>query len=209
MLEAMLQRYAAKGAEDWRNMPAWKQLKAYSCLPRDRIATSVDAARNAVRSVVQNARGTGPQFIPMPDTSGNGLEHCLFAPIWRATDVIRFELLVVVDTQECLSLRFEIADPRGSAHCFPHAQFSRVLMKRGNPAWSVSPVGVPQFMPTRYPAFPVPGYDSWHLFAAMALSIHGYPGLGRLWHQEIWQGDPQTIGLFNNALEAIRTGRSP
>ena len=209
MLETMLQRYAAKGAEDWKAMPKWKHIKAYSCLPQDRIATSTEAARNAVRPVVQGARATGPQFIPMPDTSNNGIDHCLFVPIWRNTDVIRFELLVVVGTRQCFGLRFEIADRHGSAHCFPHVQFSRVLMKKEDPAWSVSPKDIPSFMPTRYPAFPVPGYDSWHLFAAMALSIHGYPGLGRLWHLGIWQGDPQAIGLFNNALEAIRTGRFP
>ena len=209
MLEAMMQGYAARGAADWRAKNPGLRQTAISCLSRERIATTPDAARHAVRRTVQAANPSGPQFIPMPFTHNIGIEHCLFVPRWDGRNVVAFELLAVMGTKKCLGLRFECAGQAGSAHCYPHVQFSTVLLKKDRTGAAVAPTGVPDFLPLRYPAIPLPGYDQFHLFVSMTLAIHGHPTLRNPWPSKFWAGEPAIGQRIATAIRKIRIGQFP
>lgn len=183
LLELMI-RYAAFGFRDWNenaNRPA-KDM-AMRCL-RNNIVESDWDAQDQVRRAVN---GGGSKFLPVPMHRHRGIGRCFFLP--RTTGQpgagsLAFDLVLMIvrqneaagrddglDGNAALAFRFEAPEPDDENHDYPHVQLCRKVARR-----EFDVVGVPEWIPDSYPAFPLPCSNPLHLFLAMMLAVHGHGG---------------------------------
>jgi hypothetical protein len=113
------------------------------------------------------------KLIPMPRIPGNvGFQQAFFSPLVTdggGSTRVAFEV-VVIARGNILPYRFEQA-MRSGTHTYDHVQMSREILGR---TYTIDKV--PDWLPTRYPAHPLPSRDALGLFLCVLTSMHGYRG---------------------------------
>ena len=191
VLTDLMQVYSRRGLSDWTNDADYGQRSAAGdCLPNAIVENEWE--------VGQVIAGHQCKFIPMPRHGYKKLEWCFFWPkrVQRRLRSLTLFVLVNRANRHCIAFRFE-SSTRG-AHGYTHVQLTS--------KWSRPGVGlpaVPQWLPTSYPAFPIPAENCTELFLAMATAVHGWRGGVDVLIQELFQsaGLPQRAERYSDMLE--------
>jgi hypothetical protein len=174
----LMELYARRGVADWTRAPFGLQRRARECLMATQIATRDADALNTIRTIYDGTNSNALSFIPMPmpNPKKQPIERCFFLPIREkkgGVETFALELLVLVKEKKCLAFRFEPADRPSSRHGYGHLQMNQKMLKKTIPV-----EGVPEWMPDKYPAFPMSTSDPLKMFLAMATAVHGYADRG-------------------------------
>jgi len=161
-----MKAYAVRGISDWRHAGEQVRTRAIRLLG-NRLAQREEEAKATIESIVSGMKGT--RFIPMPNRRPDDIEYCFFMPITYDAGTA-FDLLILCSDNNCLGFRFEPADPRLTTHGYGHIQMNR-RMEGGTLAVG----GLPEWVPTSYPAFPLRTSEPIKIFLSMVTAIHGYP----------------------------------
>ena len=171
-LRQLLAAYARRGLVDWKRTPEDVKVRARKCLAW-KIAEQEGVADQTIRAAFQGSLDVPRNFIPMPKVPGRDRDSIVsfFLPFRRAPDDMQcaiFDLFVIVDMEHSLGFRFEPADAIDHAHNYAHVQMNLRMMNK-----SMDVQGVPGWIPTSYPAFPLRTDGPLEMFLAMATSVHG------------------------------------
>ena len=102
------------------------------------------------------------------------IDHCFFLPRSiqsGATGGQSFILFILLADDQSLAFRFDPAEAGGKRHDYAHMQFCRTLNDVDLPF-----IEIPDWVPQRDPAFPLPSSDPVKLFLVMATAVHGRSG---------------------------------
>ena len=161
---SLMQSYSMRGLRDWQK-EAPKDLKDKA---RTMLANRLAESKTDIDEVI---RGRSTEtFIAMPKHGYKGLEWCFFSP-QRARGGLRALILFVLVNRarrDCIAFRFESAS--GGVHGYSHLQLTRQSIPSG------LTLSVPPWLPTSYPAFPVPARNWTEMFLVMATAAHGFVG---------------------------------
>jgi hypothetical protein len=163
---AFMKSYALQGVSDWRHVGQAIQARAFRLLGK-RLAQHENDAKSAIDSILSGMQDR--RFIPMPRPRRAGLEHSFFMPIRIDDDRTAFDLLLLCEGQHCLGFRFEPADPGETTHGYGHIQMNRRM-----DSYTLQVSGLPEWVPTSYPAFPLRTSEPMGMFLSMVTSVHGY-----------------------------------
>lgn len=201
----LMRLYASQGIADWndkRKTHYGVQKRARECLGTG-IAENEPQAFVTIGTIYNERNANRLRFIPMPKRPKHGIERAFFIPVNRIDDkgavITTFELFLLVKEKYCLAYRFELAHRAPSVHDYDHVQMSHELLRE------TIPTAVPNWLPIRYPAFPLSTSGSLRMFLAMITAIHGYSG-GVLWIlQEIFQqaGRSREANLYVSELKQM------
>ena len=174
-LTELMQGYAIQGLQDWqRSAGEERRDLASRGLGRNRLAER----ENDILGALRQRRSTNrPKFIPMPQGRNrshqdNGCHWPFFAAAtWMLgeQEITAFDLLISYKDDNWLAFRFEPGNPNEKSHNYTHLQLSKKPFNE-----KVSVKGIPKFISSSYPAFPLPGSDTLSLFFAMVVAVHGY-----------------------------------
>ena len=164
-----MKQYALQGLHDWNeNTEEGVKQRAANCL-NNKILSSEWELHTEIKSPRL------AKFFPMPKVGyGRDVEHCFFRPkLYQAGGVENwsFVLFVLVQERKCLAFRFEPAGRDGSRHDYAHMQFCRNIIGE-----DLLISGMPDWIPERDPAFPLPSSNPTKLFLSMAIAVHGRSG---------------------------------
>ena len=97
-----------------------------------------------------------------------------------------------------LGFRFEPADSAASTHGYGHVQMNTAMVRK-----NIAIKGIPEWLPTSYPAFPIRTSDPIQMFFSMATSVHGYEkGVVQVL-QEMFKSRPSEVARYVAALKSI------
>jgi len=113
-LTQLMKLYARRGIADWNDAPTTSKRIASFALAH-KIAQKEWEGNRTIDSNLKGGTDERSLFIPMPNVNHTGILHSFFLPI-KTEDKVAFDLLLVVDSQQSLGVRFEPADPPGWAH---------------------------------------------------------------------------------------------
>lgn len=205
-LSDLLRQYARRGLADfWNKTPAPVQRNAGICLGQ-RIAQHHSEADITIHTIYNGDNAARLRFIPIPrHPSKAGVYPGFFIPVRRiaagGVETASFELFVLVRNTDSLAFRFEPAHPAPSTHNYGHVQMSRQILQGSIPVR-----GVPEWLPTSYPAIFSPMPDPLRTFLGMTVALHGNLGGAETVIREIFQsaGRPRDatvyLGLLKNML---------
>lgn len=160
----ILRPYVRFGAEEWRAAP--DVLRRTASNLGVRIADEKDAALHALSRA---GKGRPDSLIPMPRPKK--IARAFFVPLVTGDEDstrVAFEVVMMVAGSKVLAYRFEPAHPTGN-HTYDHVQMSREVLGR-----NIALKGIPSWLPTSYPAHPLPSRDPLDLFLCMLTSMQGY-----------------------------------
>ncbi len=166
-VEDLITRYAQRGLADWgNNTPHPIKQRALAALSSQIVQNEWE-----LQEVIKSPLGAERKFIPAPRVNHGGIEACFFAPIRILGENVgfAFDLFLMVEKGKCLGFRLEPADSSNQAHAYGHIQMNQKMLGGG-----LAVSGIPQWIPTSYPAFPICSSDSLRMFLSMMTSIHGY-----------------------------------
>lgn len=165
-LRQLMLVYSRRGLRDWEK--AASRLRAVA---RGHLADSiVDADWELYRAI--NGQPAERKFIPMPKYGYKGFEWCFFLPARGKGDELRsLTLFILVTSANGVAFRFESGRGR---HEYSHIQMTSNLKKPDGTAGEIS--CLPDWLPARYPAFPVPAENWMEMFLVMATAVHGGRG---------------------------------
>ena len=161
---SLMRPYAMRGLDDWQK-EASKDLKDKA---RELLANEIAESTADVDDIIRGRSKQG--FIAMPKHGFKGLEWCFFSPQTASGRLRSLILFVLVNRprKDYIAFRFE-SDYRGT-HGYSHLQLTRQSSQLG-PA-----LPVPPWLPTSYPAFPLPARNWTEMFLVMATAVHGLVG---------------------------------
>jgi hypothetical protein len=169
----LMRLYAREGIADWNAAPFGVRQRARECLGAA-IAENDTEAFVTIGTIYNGANANRLRFIPMPKRPKRGIERCFFIPVQEIKDggeiAVGFELFLLVKEKKCLAYRFEPAHRLPSVHNYDHVQMSHQMLRQ------TIPTAVPDWLPIKYPAFPLSTTSSLRVFLAMITAIHGYAG---------------------------------
>jgi hypothetical protein len=174
--EDLMRLYARQGIADWRDIkstPHELQTRARDCLGWG-IAQDETQAFVTIGTTYDGTNSDRLRFIPMPKRpSRPGIDRCFFLPIrtreHNYEEAVRFELFLLVTGRNCLAFRIEPPHRLSSAHSYVHAQLSRTMLGTSHEV-----KGIPDWLPDKYPAFPILASKPLSVFLCMATAVHGY-----------------------------------
>jgi len=170
-LRGLLLPYSRAGVGEWRRAKDLLQRTVRNILGQKWIAEGVAEAENAL---ARAGRGSPEKLIPMPLGPGRvRFARAFFSPLVTdggGSTRLAFEVVVIVAKKQALAYRFE-PPHRDGTHTYAHVQMSREVLGR-----ILNVEGVPSWLPTSYPAHPLPSHDPLGLFLCMLTSMHGYRG---------------------------------
>ena len=186
LIDLMLQ-YALRGLDDWENYTTEEvRDRARKCLSY-RIPSTEWELRNELK------KPTPQKFFPMPkfekrqeSRKKSEIEHCFFLPKPHNSGVNvgwTFILFILLEKDNSLAFRFEPAQSAGCRHDYAHMQFCQKIGNNG-----FTPIGIPDWIPQRDPAFPLPSSNPVKLFLQMATAVHGRSGGIDMVIRDIFQG---------------------
>ena len=161
---SLMRPYSIRGLDDWQK-EAPQDLKDKA---RGLLANEIAENTTDIDDIIAGRSKQG--FIAMPKHGYKGLEWCFFSPRIAGGQLRSLILFVLVNRprRDYIAFRFE-SDSRGT-HGYSHLQLTRQSSQSG-PA-----LPVPSWLPTSYPAFPVPARDWTEMFLVMATAVHGFVG---------------------------------
>jgi hypothetical protein len=169
----LMKLYAREGIAHWNGASYGLKKRARECLGTA-IAENETEAFVTIGTVYNRTNANRLRFIPMPKRPKHGIERCFFIPVREIKDggevTTGFELFLLVKEKKCLAYRFEPAHRLPSVHNYDHVQMSHEMLRQ------TIPTAVPDWLPIKYPAFPLSTSDSLRSFLAMITAIHGYSG---------------------------------
>jgi hypothetical protein len=172
----LMKLYARAGIADWTAAHWELRSRAMRCLGAG-IAEKFEQARVTIDTIYNSQNLHQLSFIPMPKVSHGGIDRCFFLPVREydgVEETVTFELFVLVARTDCLAFRFEPAHRLPlTRHGYGHVQMSRKMLRR-----TIEVLGIPQWLPNTYPAFPISTSDPLRMFLAMATAVHGYASGG-------------------------------
>ena len=180
-LYELMKRYAAVGFEDWNATNGATRKRAQVCLQYQILESEHHITR------------TPAKFLPMPKLRGKGIDFGFFMPRtinYHGHEKLAFDLFLLVSGSKNLAFRFEPADNPNRSHNYAHIQFCRKF-RRGHSEFK--PIGLPQWLPDSYPAFPLPSSEPLDLFLFMATALHGRRGGIDAILKEIFQKAGRTL----------------
>lgn len=182
-LKQLMVAYSRRGWRDWKEQ-AGTPLRnvATTCL-----ANTIVEKDQEVEEVIDGERD-GQRFIPMPKHGYSGFEWSFFLPKIVNGKLRSLTLFILVNRarRNCIAFRFE-SSPRGR-HVYSHVQLTSRLEKSGLPDCVADRIsGLPEWLPTKYPAFPVPAGNWIEMFLVMATAVHGCGAGIDVLLQEIFQ----------------------
>ena len=194
-LNKLMLEYSKRGIQDWNNAAHDLRTKSMKYL-----SNSIAENENEINKIIYDNQKK-PLFVPMPMQSSKGsrgFEWCFFLPEWcfflpewcfflpewcfflpkkkygRLNSLILF-LLVNRARGDCLAFRFETSIRQNTPHGYPHMQLTRKMAESSSSSEN-SIKGVPEWLPDRYPAFPIPAHDPLEMFLCMVTAVHGFRG---------------------------------
>ena len=204
-LMELMRLYASQGIADWNDKHKTHygvQKRARECLGTG-IAENETQAFVTIGTIYNERNANRLRFIPMPKRPKHGIERAFFIPVNRIDDkgavITTFALFLLVKEKYCLAYRFELAHRAPSVHDYHHVQMSHEMLRE------TIPTAVPNWLPIRYPAFPLSISGSLRMFLAMITSIHGYAGGVLSILQEIFQqaGRSREANLYVSELKQM------
>jgi hypothetical protein len=167
----LMKSYAIHGINDWSRVTDAVKSRARKLLEY-RLAENEAQAMNAIAYAYGAKKPE--MFIPMPMVHHKGIEHCFFLPSRDVNNRTSFQLLLLCEGRNCLGFRFD--PPQTGTHMYSHIQMNRKMGKK-----DIEVVGLPNWVPTRYPAFPLCSSDPLRMFLSMTTSVHGFrKGMGEV-----------------------------
>ena len=173
-LNKLMLEYSKRGIQDWNNANYDLQTKSMKYL-----SNSIAENENEINKIIYDNQKK-PLFVPMPMQSSKGsrgFEWCFFLPKknnGRLNSLILF-LLVNRARGNCLAFRLETSIRQNTPHGYPHMQLTRKMAEPSSSSEN-SIKGVPEWLPDRYPAFPIPAHDPLEMFLCMVTAVHGFRG---------------------------------
>lgn len=171
--------YARLGIANWRQVPAHLRQTATTMPWGPRIS-------DRLRETEYMLQATGKaqaSLIPMPTVpSKPGYSQAFFAFNAKPSGnrlIIGFEVVLLLAGKRELAFRFEPAHPQGT-HTYDHVQMSQKILGRSIRLAET-------WIPTKYPAPPLPSSDPLELFLCMATAVHGYKDGARRIIKEVFQ----------------------
>ncbi len=168
----LVQSYARLGMAHWDRAQHWVKMRAIECLQ----GAIVEKEHELTQTIKATSRGAWDdrfKFIPTPNVNHNGIAQGFFLPIredaQRGLGQVSYDLFLIVDNEHCLGYRFEPADKQDSTHDYCHVQMNQRMFRE-----SLVVTGIPGWLPTSYPAFPMRSDNPIQMFLWMAACIHGY-----------------------------------
>ena len=167
-LNKLMLEYSKKGFQDWNNESYDLQTKSRKCLSNAIIEKEDDVAK-----MIREQKN--PLFVPMPKMSHKGFEWCFFLPKIIHGNLRSLILFLLVNRarQDCLAFRFESSYRQNTPHGYLHMQLTRKIEESSS---AKNLQGVPEWLPDRYPAFPIPAHDPLEIFLCMMTAVHGLRG---------------------------------
>lgn len=164
-LNRLMLEYSKKGFQDWNNEGHDLQAKSRECLSNAIIEKDDDVAKMIHKQ-------KNPLFVPMPKISRKGFEWCFFLPKITHGNLKSLVLFLLVNRarQDCLAFRFESSYRQNTPHEYLHVQLTRRIEESSS---AKNLRGVPEWLPDRYPAFPIPAHDPLEMFLCMVTAVHG------------------------------------
>ena len=169
LLKDLMLQYALQGFEDWQQHTDGEVQRRAGKLLHHRIFSSDGELRYGM------SQSNFTKFFPMPKYGYKSeIDFCFFLPRYDNSEgrcTWSFVLFILLTKENSLVFRFEPAEDTGRRHDYAHVQFCQSV-KDMDPA----PIGVPDVMPERDPAFPLPSSNPVRLFLSMATAVHGRSG---------------------------------
>ena len=185
-LMRLMRVYSVRGFRDWMRVKKSKHRRSVRALfPNAVVENERDIEKTIGR--VFDGENHRELLVPMPECSSGDVDWCFFLPMTSDQEqkvVLRFFLLIKCTGDNWLTFRFEMGG-RTTRHGYGHIQFSRSVPQ------AVAALG-PAWLPCKDPAFPTCARDSFELFLAMVMAVHGFPG----------GADTLLVDIFQNASEA-------
>jgi hypothetical protein len=191
----LMQAYARRGISDWRSAKSTSDQtkQRVRVLLKNQVAEREEEAVHAIASITSaNPRQL---FIPMPKVHHKHIEQCLFLPFRDGANNASFDLLLLCGGKNCLGFRFE--PPQRGTHRYAHIQMNQKMLRGDN---LLKIAGLPDWVPTSYPAFPMCTSDPVEMFLAMTTSVHGYEGGMTDILQEAFASKPGPLRLYLDRL---------
>ena len=174
-LKKLMLAYSRRGMRDWREAD-----DALKRTARQWLCNSIAEQPHDVEWTIGGI-GAEPLFIPMPKAGGD-FEWCFYLPRKTNDQLKSLLLFMLVDRGEEGSMAFRFECSEEGRHGYSHVQLTSKLSKSGLSAMAnVDALNeqapfLSRWLPTSYPAFPVPARDWTEMFLAMATAVHGYRG---------------------------------
>jgi hypothetical protein len=194
-LRKLLKPYALTGIAQWNGANKLSKDIARLAL-RNRIAETEYEAGRAIDAKLKDGADERARFIPMPMVNHSDILHCFFLPTSDG-EKMGFDLMLIIGTDQSLGFRFEPPDPPDSTHGYGHVQMNRSMFRK-----NIEANGIPQWLPDRYPAFPIRSSQPLQIFLSMAASIHGYEKGMKQMVSQLFANEPITAKKYLSALEA-------
>ena len=147
-------------------------------------------------------------FIPMPKHGDPGFEWSFFLPTKASGGKLKSLILLVIVNRakkKCVAFRFEDGSS-DSRHGYAHVQFVSNLKKSGlafpEPC-SDEPRWIPEWLPSTYPAFPVPARNWTEMFFAMVTAVHGRRGGIDSLVKNIFESVPKKAQMYMEILDGM------
>ena len=197
-IKELLQKYAKLGWKHWNKQPNDEKQRASKQIGVE-IAACEWSAMNA--ATVPFRPGKSMLLVPMPCKPKNK-PTSFFVP-WTDGEFntdLSFDLVILLDqSPHPFAFRFEPAEQGiSSTHGYNHVQLSKSLGKREVPVDNVQ-----TYLPTTYPAFPIPSKDPIHRFLSMAVAMHGFPyGFNDILG-DAFQGDRSKFRKYRNMTKEM------
>ena len=186
-LTDLMRVYSRRGFRDWtQDAGHLVRSAARGCLPNAIVENEWEIHRVL--------GGKARKFIPMPNHGYKRLDWCFFWPRRVEQQLQSLTLLVLVNkaNRHCVALRFESG---AGAHEYTHVQMTSKWSVRG------TALPVPRWLPTSYPAFPIPAATTTELFLAMATAVHGHHGGIDVLMQDMFKSSAARAERYAKMLE--------
>jgi hypothetical protein len=198
----LIEKYAMRGLRDWSKADPDLKRRA-SRLLANKIAENAREVREIAQVLFNEIAYDKLRFVPMPSfpaKQNSYFERAFLGPIgYREGNAhkVSFDLFLMVRDGQCLAFRFEPGHATGQTHDYAHLQLSRKLLRD-----TLEVVGIPDWLPVSYPAFPVHGTDPVTMFLCVAAAVHGH-SLGAIdLLKEIYAGQPLHEAMY---IEQLKT----
>ena len=173
-------RYARQGVQDWVESSESGRQERVERILGARIVNGQEYLETIARDLTQ-AYG----WIPVPALSVKSIKWAFFRLRQVGVDAkLMFDLVFLLQSgDKHIGFRLEPAHHRGERHKYSHVQLSsRFDQKR------IIPEEPLEWLPTSYPAFPIPGTRSLDRFLMLVVALHGFPDRVGTVLPEIWPG---------------------
>ena len=195
--EGLMRQYALHGVRDWGKSKNDRDKTRTERMLGARIAHTEYLAVKAIypqRPVCQR------YFIPTPELSVSNIDWAFFLPRRASADAeLMFDLVFSLPGSRHIGFRLEPGHRNGGGrHGYGHVQLnSRYDGKE------IEPEKPLDWLPNRYPAFPLPGAGSLDRFLMLVVALHGFPNCTQTVLRSVCERPMQFRSYFGRAQHLL------